>query len=70
MVYGETLFHIGIAVLCASGAVGLLSVVIFSVTGRRLKRPSKRNTARSATADSPANARLKSGAENRTKRPA
>ncbi|MBQ7680896.1 MAG: hypothetical protein IJR48_00685 [Oscillibacter sp.] len=38
MVYGETLFHIGIAVLCASGAVGLLSVVIFSVTGRRLKK--------------------------------
>lgn len=38
MIYGDTLFHVGVAVLCASGAVGVLSVVIFSVTGRRLKK--------------------------------
>ncbi|MBQ6207534.1 MAG: hypothetical protein IJK52_10685 [Oscillospiraceae bacterium] len=38
MAYGETLFHAGVAVLCASGAVGALLVVVFSVTGRRLKK--------------------------------
>ena len=38
MIYGNALFHIGVGVMCAAAAIGILSGVVFSVTGRRLKK--------------------------------
>ena len=38
MIYGNTLFHLGVGVMCAAAVMGLVSGVIFSVTGRRLKK--------------------------------
>lgn len=38
MIYGATLFHIGVGVMCAAAAIGIFSGVIFSVTGKRLRK--------------------------------
>lgn len=38
MIYGSTLFHLGVGVMCAAAALGVFSAVVFSVTGRRLKK--------------------------------
>lgn len=38
MIYGSTLFHIGVGVMCAAAALGILSGVVFSITGRKLKK--------------------------------
>lgn len=38
MIYGTELFHVGVGVMCAAAAFGVLSCVIFTVTGRRLKK--------------------------------
>ncbi|MBR0282069.1 MAG: hypothetical protein IJQ81_10840 [Oscillibacter sp.] len=38
MIYGETLFHLGVGVMCGAAALGVLSGVIFAVTGKRLQK--------------------------------
>ena len=38
MFYGEALFRLGIAVMCAAGGFGVLSILIFSLTGKRLRK--------------------------------
>ncbi len=38
MIYGTALFHVGVGVMCAAAAMGVLSCVIFSVTGKRLRK--------------------------------
>ena len=38
MLYGEALFHMGVAVLCGAGALAILSAVVFAITGKRLRK--------------------------------
>ena len=38
MIYGEALFHVGVGVMCGAAALGVLSGVIFAVTGKRLRK--------------------------------
>lgn len=38
MIYGTALFHIGVGVMCAAAVIGVASGVIFSVTGKRLRK--------------------------------
>ena len=38
MLYGEALFHMGVAVLCGAGALAVLSAVVFAITGKRLRK--------------------------------
>ncbi|MBQ9493790.1 MAG: hypothetical protein IJR54_08680 [Oscillibacter sp.] len=38
MIYGEALFHAGVGVLCAAAALGVVSCVVFTITGKRLKK--------------------------------
>ena len=36
--YGESLFRLGIGLLCGAGGIGLLSVVVFAITGKKLSK--------------------------------
>lgn len=38
ILYGEVLYHAGITVLGIAAGVGVLAAVIFSITGRQLKK--------------------------------
>ena len=38
MLYGEALFHCGIAVLCGAGGLALVFLIAFTLTGRRLRK--------------------------------
>ena len=38
MIYGEALFHCGVAVMCVAAGIAALAAVVFSVSGKRLKK--------------------------------
>ena len=38
MLYGEALFHVGICVMCVSAGLAVLFTILFSVSGRRLRK--------------------------------